>query len=97
MTDTSHTTGDSTQSSTISSTRRSTSRQPWQKWTKEEIIKIQKKEIRDEVYLACRRNEVDDFLAEHFPNRTKPAIWQKVWQIEKRAAKFCNKCGSKIQ
>lgn len=96
MTDTSPTTGDSTDGSTASSTGGSTSRPPWQKWTKEEIALIQKKEIRDEFYLACRRSEVDAFLAEHFPKRTKQAVWQKVWQIEKRSAKFCSKCGSKI-
>ena len=97
MSNTSQTTGGSTEGSTGGSSRGSTARQPSTLWTKEEVLKIQMEDIRDLFYIANRRGEVDEFLAEHFPNRTKQAVWQKVWQIEKRKAKFCKECGSRIK
>lgn len=86
-------TGGSTTDSTGSSSRRSNK---WERWTKQEVLKISKPEVRDAIYLASRHGKLDEFISKHFPNRTKKALWSKVWQIEARKEKFCSKCGNKI-
>jgi len=100
MTNTSHTTGGSTGDSTGGTTPGSTSnrfRKVLTRWTLEETALISKPEIRDAFYVASRHGKAAEFLDEHFPNRSQQAIWQKIWQIEKKGARFCKACGSKLK
>lgn len=91
------TTDGSTDSSTVGSTIDSSGRFVLPRWTREENLLIQKLSVRNAFVLASRHGKVDEFLRQYFPNRTKQAVWQKLWQVEKQNTKFCKECGSKLK